>query len=320
MMPAGAGFVCRNSPQHTYPVLDGVIDFVEGELDTQLDVTTYDAQKQVSVGASSELFRHLKMSSNGAIRDDLGDVLEVGAGTGMLSLGMLSGSAFRSAVVTDVSQKMLLLNRNRMVKYLPAECGKITYATYAGTTRLFADSSFDLCIANSVLHHVENYSRMLSDLASATKPGGSVLFIEPAVPYHGAMSRSMADVICELITEGEATPADVRTIAAWVSDVRQRIAFSEDAERINKLEDKHLFSRERLAIDAVAAGFTGVDIVPNYIDMNGHLGCQEYARELGLPAIFFDRFFAKYKRYAAFYFKDVAAEDHSGMYICIFRR
>src|SRR4051794_34910285 len=71
-----------------------IIDFVAGASDTSLNVMEYDLQKRVSLDASLSLFRTLKHTSSGLIQDRLGTVLEIGAGTGLLTLGMITDSDF----------------------------------------------------------------------------------------------------------------------------------------------------------------------------------------------------------------------------------
>jgi hypothetical protein len=69
----------------TFQAPAGIVDFVSGRSDTALDVAAYDEQKAVSLEASTDLFLHLKRLANGIIPDHLGTVLEIGAGTGLLT-------------------------------------------------------------------------------------------------------------------------------------------------------------------------------------------------------------------------------------------
>jgi 2-polyprenyl-3-methyl-5-hydroxy-6-metoxy-1,4-benzoquinol methylase len=313
-----AGFFCDNSPPHKFSRLGGVIDFVQDEAHTQLDVTTYDLQKHVNFDASRALFGHIKTLSNGAIRDDIGTVLEIGAGTGMLSLGMLKDSEFNAAIITDVSREMLNLNRARMIQEV-SHGNKVTYATYAGSN-IFHPDSFDLCIGNSVLHHVENYQQMLRDLRAALRPGGTAIFIEPTKDFHDAMARSISDALIQLLACDEIAISDCKMLAAWAYDVRLRISSAEDANIINALEDKYLFSREILARDADEAGFGGVETIPNYVDEHGVNGFIGYAGELAIADETLARILPVYRKYARHNFREIAVKDQTGMYVCIFTK
>jgi ubiquinone/menaquinone biosynthesis C-methylase UbiE len=315
--PVADSLTCHSCGQHISGA-GGIVDFVQGKTDTALDVTLYDQQKRVGIAASNALFQHLKQSSNGAIGDHLGTVLEIGAGTGLLTLGMLANSRFDLAVVTDISHQMLTLLRSRM----PPEINKnVVFATFSGTEPVFADNTIDLCIANSVLHHMPDYQAFLSVMAKALKPGGRAIFVEPSAVYHDIMSRALSDSLCTLLAQVPASqlnPRDITSLAAWISDVRFRLAFPDDTLSISRLEDKHFFSRLSLAETAKAAAFSRVRVTPNYIDVNGALGAQEYMRELGLTPEFQERLTPLYRRYAERYFQDVEPSDMSGMYFTVF--
>ena len=79
-------------------------------------------------------------------------------GTGFLTIGMLQQSTFQRAVITDISPAMLTLCRARVLEHVDSgKNERIAFATYASDDPLFRDGVFDLAIANSVLHHIENY-------------------------------------------------------------------------------------------------------------------------------------------------------------------
>ena len=310
------GVTCQSCGRQ-FLISDGVLDFVGGSANTGLDVTTYDQQKQVTIALAKALFAHLKQASRGMIRDDLGVVLEVGAGTGLLTLGMLGDGHFDRAIVTDVSPQMLGLCKQRF-----GPSNNVMFATYGAREKVFVDGSFDLCIAHSVLHHIADYREFLVDVAKFLKPTGVAVFVEPGAPYHDAMSRAMADSLCALLAnEGANTEGrDVETLAAWISDVRYRLAFPDNTSDLMCMEDKYIFTRDGLTAAGLEAGFAAVDIAPNLLDHDGNCGSQEYMRELGVTPQFASRFLAIYRRYATRYFRTVREDDMSGMYICVFRR
>jgi SAM-dependent methyltransferase len=312
----GGGFSCQSCGQHV-SASRGVLDFVGGLANTALDVTTYDQQKLVTADASRALFLHLKEASGGAIKDNLGVVLEVGAGTGLLTLGMLSEGHFGRAIVTDISPQMLALCKQRL-----GSAKNVMFATYGGREKIFAEESFDLCIAHSVLHHVADYQTLLADMAKALKPRGVAVFVEPGAPYHEAMSRAMADALCALLADGstDAEGREIAALAGWISDVRYRLSFGDDTDHILRMEDKYIFTREALTEAGFSAGFEGVDITPNLIDTDGNRGSQEYVRELGMTPAVASRFLAAYRVYATRYFQAVKTNDMTGMYVCVFRR
>ena len=305
----------------SFPREDGILDFVRSRSDTGLDVTAYDEQKRVSPEAATALFKHLKALARSAIPDDLGTVLEVGAGTGFLTIGMLQQSTFQRAVITDISPAMLTLCRARVLEHVDSgKNERIAFATYASDDPLFRDGVFDLAIANSVLHHIENYYSFLRDMHNALKPGGYFVCVEPSRTFHEALSRAMADSLCQAMAQANpGDNSDLKKLAGWIFDLRYRLAFPADPAIAN-LEDKHLFSREELSQAGSVAGFRAVTTTPNMVDVNGASAAREYVSELGISPSFTEAFLQTYLRYADSQFRLLPLSDHASMYVCAFKR
>ncbi|KRF11419.1 hypothetical protein ASG90_16850 [Nocardioides sp. Soil797] len=95
------------------------------------------------------------------------DVLEVGAGTGLLSRAIAATGAGLTAVEPDVD--MLRIAGD----HVPEEVTLVR----ASLPRLpVHDASFDVVIANFVINHVGDPRAGVAELARATRPGGRVLF------------------------------------------------------------------------------------------------------------------------------------------------
>ncbi len=101
-----------------------------------------------------------------------GDVLECGAGTGLL-LERIAGFA-RSARGIDMSPRMLERARARDLDVTEASVTEIP----------FADASFDVTCSFKVLAHVPEIGRALAEMARVTRPGGAVIaeFYNPMSP------------------------------------------------------------------------------------------------------------------------------------------
>jgi ubiquinone/menaquinone biosynthesis C-methylase UbiE len=92
-----------------------------------------------------------------------GDVLECGAGTGLLLERMATFA--RSTKGIDLSPRMLEKARSRGLDVIEASVTSIP----------FADASFDVTCAFKVLAHVPELGRALAEMARVTRPGGVVL-------------------------------------------------------------------------------------------------------------------------------------------------
>jgi hypothetical protein len=116
----------------------GILDFVAGRDNTALDVIAYDLEKNVSIERSRVLFGKLKQDCGALLPENLGKVLEIGAGTGLLTLGMLELSEFDSAVISDISPEMLLICRARAESCLDAgKFSRALFMTYSGRSTAF---------------------------------------------------------------------------------------------------------------------------------------------------------------------------------------
>lgn len=102
----------------------------------------------------------------------LGDLLELGAGGGTCTLGLLAGVPELSAVITDTSPAFLQLLRRKLAAAGIA-APRTRYATLAGEDlhRLPA-ASFDAVVIASALHHVWDWRACLAQAARVLRPGG----------------------------------------------------------------------------------------------------------------------------------------------------
>src|SRR5581483_5842389 len=116
------------------------------------------------------------------------DVLEIGAGTGILTDGLLSHGDIRSIVVSDVSRKFTLALAAR----LAARPGFKGAVVCDSNEPVFAENSFDLIVGRSVLHHLVDYPIVLRNIRRFLKPGGAGVFFEPVLEGKSLISLAFA--------------------------------------------------------------------------------------------------------------------------------
>jgi ubiquinone/menaquinone biosynthesis C-methylase UbiE len=315
MDECGTTTACGNC-QAIFSSIAGIVDFVEGRADTALGVHEYDAQKAVSFDLSKRLFFDMKERSAGAIRDHLGNVLEFGAGTGLLTLAMLKHSSFDHAVITDISSAMLRVCAERLPVIGSVRQSKVTLATFSGQEPILVERAFDFCIGSSVLHHVLDCASLLAVLGRALKTGGKAIFTEPAAAFHDALTLAMSDTIAQLEAAGEAPPG-LPITAAWVQQTRFRLRAA--PSELAALEDKHIFRREMVAEMGRSVGFADVSIAPFRHDPLGELAAAKYLHELG-AADTEAMFMPIYREHARRRFAGLRHNDLSAMYLIVLTR
>lgn len=145
------------------------------------------------------------------------DVLDVGAGTGNLSLKFLAAGCHVCAA--DVSPRSL----ERLVA--KAGPGAAISTSVIRDERLpFADASFDIVATYSVLHHVPDYLLTVREMARVLRPGG-LLYIDheasegswrpdPVLAEYRQLTRlTPAAHLWQLIRTGDLfTPAFAKTV------------------------------------------------------------------------------------------------------------
>src|SRR5436190_10321757 len=77
-----------------YPIRSGIVDFVGGRLGTSLDAIDYDAYYGVDDPKINRSFELIREHIGSLLDRPLGSVLELGAGTGLLTTGLVRSATF----------------------------------------------------------------------------------------------------------------------------------------------------------------------------------------------------------------------------------
>ena len=182
----------------------------------------------------------------------IGSLVEIGAGGGTCSLGLVSGLGDGSALITDTSPAFLQMIRRKLAA-LGVDAGGTRFATLAGEElgRLPAGSADAIVIA-SALHHVGDWRAFFGDAAKVLREGGVLVIQEPC--REGNLMMGMAlDVALSPLWPSTAAldPADVQKLTRC----RDSIYFLANSQLVKSGEDKHSFLVSELADAADAAGF-----------------------------------------------------------------
>ena len=204
----------------------------------------YDAKWGIDLGRVGQTQVAGKMrKALGSEPRDLGDALEIGAGTGYFSLNLLATGAISSATATDISPGML--------EALEASAGRLGLEVdtrAADAERLpFEDSSFDLVFGHAVLHHIPDLPAAFAEFHRVLRPGGAVAFCgEPS--RHG-------DRIAAAPKRAAMLAAPLWRRALGIEAHRDEIVAGGWGDIDEWMVDVHAFSPEELRGMLAGAGF-----------------------------------------------------------------
>jgi len=104
------------------------------------------------------------------------DVLELGCGTGALTLKLAAAFPACRLTVVDASSEMVALTRARLSERAPEVAGRATYLTSFFEELSVPDRSVDLVTSGISLHHVMDKSSLYRRIHGWIRPGGTFRF------------------------------------------------------------------------------------------------------------------------------------------------
>jgi 2-polyprenyl-3-methyl-5-hydroxy-6-metoxy-1,4-benzoquinol methylase len=245
--------------QRRYPVLDGIPVLTDDTTTgTRLEKLDYDAVHGVtarmirSIGAEwRELIERLGVPSE--------DALEIGAGTGALTLGLLQEKAVGQLTATDVSHKFLRILAGRAAAYPTF----VSLVASDANEPHFRSEAFDLIVGRSILHHLLDYDATLRQCHALLKPGGAAVFFEPVLEGKTIVALLMALVLrCEEMTDGhQLAPADRNKMRLMIRHQLKAQLNPLDRESLARIEDKYIFEIDHLKKVGRGAGFAEVEFL-----------------------------------------------------------
>jgi ubiquinone/menaquinone biosynthesis C-methylase UbiE len=248
-----------------YPLVEGsIIDFVGGRVTTRVDPALYD--HGIDDRWATATYDRVRRCIGGCWPEALGDVLEIGCGTGSFSRVMLARDPMDHIVLTDLSVDMLRICHGHLERLGLASHVPLTLATYSATEPCFRDASFDTCIGIQVLHHVADVPGFLASLLRVLKPGGRAVFLEPNLLFHRALAMAVADVLALLLARDAGPVKDLQPLLNWIAQQRQAQMHQGDTGFLATLEDKHMFAGEAFCQAALRLGFSSARAWPAAAD------------------------------------------------------
>lgn len=249
----------------TFPVVDGIpVVIKDAAVGTALVASTYDEQHLISQNTVAndgarwkQIIDHLGLEPESA--------MEIGAGTGLLTQGLLDQGAVGKLIVTDVSHTFLEIIARRT----NAHPTPVSFVACDANEQHFKPESFDLTVGRSVLHHLLDYELTLRHHCSMLKPGGVSVFLEPVLE-----GKTMVTLLASLLVtcdEQSSTPhldpEERQRIRRVIRHQMKAKLVPQDRESLAKMEDKYIFEIPRMKEVGKNVGFSDVEFI-NYGDVD----------------------------------------------------
>jgi ubiquinone/menaquinone biosynthesis C-methylase UbiE len=189
-----------------------------------------------------------------------GPAIEVGCGTGQVSLGLAAARAYPLTVITDPSPEFLKIAQGKIRAHgIPED--RVAYALLVGEEldRL-PPAEFSLVVLRSTLHHVLDVGAFIAAAARALRPGGVLTFQEPCMEGYilmGAMAQFLP-----ALAGGAGRPLDESQERKVDEFVRSMEYYSRRDVDKTLAEDKHLFRVDEIMKMGEASGLS-VEFLPN---------------------------------------------------------
>lgn len=193
-----------------------------------------------------------------------GSVLEIGAGSGLLSWGLLQDSDFNDIHISDISPVFL-----KMIASEHDEYSKTAHYYLCDANRLpFRTSCMDCIVGNSVLHHFVDYENTLLSVHNILKPGGKAIFFEPVLN-----GKSIIAMLTQLLWQVDSRAENrvftddqhkqLRHISGHITSQANQRNHNTDIARLEKMEDKYIFDIRVMKRMAHKIGFSHLYVENN---------------------------------------------------------
>lgn len=198
-------------------------------------------------------------------------LLEIGCGTGFLSLGLAASNHFGELAITDGSIEFMRITRFKFGRVTTRSDTCLAVLTDADTNKI-ADQFFDVIAMRSVLHHVTDFDAFADTLLRKLKPAGVLIMYEPRAELFLWMGSVMALFLETAASRDIVLSEDERTSLQLFLDT-MRFYLRRDLDK-SAGEDKYAFwqtemmdigVRNRSAV-AFRSENSSTDLVTDLID------------------------------------------------------
>lgn len=196
------------------------------------------------------LSRHLGLVLEAADLFRGARVLEVGCGTGWLSIGLAQMGC--DVIGVDISPAAIALAQGLQAARGPSQSGAVEFSAYDGKTLPLADESVDRVLCYDAFHHVRDQAATLKEFARVLKKGGRAAFLEPG-PNHSKTPMSQAEMANHKVIENDVSMPEVTQFALEAGFDRPQMLVQLQQPLALSVDDFNLWAREGVPKERAAA-------------------------------------------------------------------
>jgi ubiquinone/menaquinone biosynthesis C-methylase UbiE len=195
-------------------------------------------------------------------------ILEIGSGTGLLTLGLAISKFARHLIVSDISKQLLRQNYMSLAHYCKMHDDDFlkdtTYLCCSIANMPIKPATIDVILGNSILHHVYDYRLALLSMARLLADGGVIVLSEPVV-----QGKFITALVVRLMLEFDKRLPNPQFSKAQSSKMAEILVshtkeywISEAERKKGTADDKHLFDVNEIENIGHSLGFSVVQTHP----------------------------------------------------------
>lgn len=211
-----------------------------------------------------ELIDHC-LAAAGVDRDAALNVLDIGSGGGSSVFALCERLPAAHVIASDISPQLLKFLSDFAATREELK-GRITACCFDLHVPFFRQECFDIVVGAAILHHLADPAKALKNVASAVKPGGSLVLVEPLEAGSLMLTILFEKVLLVLKAIGQDGGAIAGLMRAMRLDIQARLGVPALKPWTESLDDKWVFDEPYLQTLAQELGLSSVEIHPSHAD------------------------------------------------------
>ena len=268
------------------PTVDGVADFVGDRIISACDPFALSGSQSDDDAASADLMARIRAAAEGRWPVSLGEVLELGCGSGQLTRMLALHAEVRGLMVTDTAMDMVHHCRDRLAGSVPGTNTTVIYVQLSGQEDSVRDAVADTVAGTHVLHRFGDVRAFLTMVHRVLKPAGRAFFVVPNRRYYQAFCQATATALVQMNARDGVWSEPCHAVMGMLAQLRRQLLHQGDQTFLSSLREKHLFDSDALEDLAREVGFATIDAVPLRPDPLGGDATRRFCHDAGIPDTF----------------------------------